>query len=461
METLSPSGVARPDACSARLEACLEVVTRRNESLRALITVDAEGARRQAKRLDAAGFARGSVAGLIVSLKDNIDTAGLRTTSGSRFLSDHVPDRDAEVVHRLRCTQAVILGKANMHEFAFGATSQNPHHGACRNPWDPTRVPGGSSGGSGVAVASGMCEASLGTDTGGSIRIPAALNGVVGLRPTPGRISNRGCMASAPRFDTIGPIARTAVSTALLYEAVAGYDSGDPGSVDKPVEPVAAMATPPLRGRLIGLPRHGFFDRADPEVEAAVRTGLDILVELGARAVIVETDGARETHDAMACVVRADAAAIHRARLETEPESFGADVLARFRLGLATSPDAYAHGLRVLDDWRARVETLFGEVDYILVPTVGFAAPPIRSTDAMHERTHALTEMTFVWSFCGVPAISIPCGFTGHGLPIGMQLIGRPWSEASLLGTAIAYQEVTAHHLRRPPAVEGDQLARA
>ena len=455
----------RPDH-GAEVEACLQAIDAFEPVLHALITVDAQGARATASRLDQEGrggreteATKKGGRGLIVTLKDNIDTAGLRTTAGSRLFFDRVPSEDAEVTRRLRCADAIIVGKANMHELAFGATSQNPHHGSCRNPWNVSCIPGGSSGGSGAAVAAGMCEGSLGTDTGGSVRIPAALTGVVGLRPTLGRISNRGSLPSSPRFDTIGPLARDAVTVARLYEAVAGHDPLDPTSVDQPVERMKDGGGA-LSGRVIAVPHAYFFEGAEPEVAQAVLSALDVLCTLGAVHRAVTLPRAQEAHDRMACVIRADAAAVHRDRLERNPEMFGTDVLARFTLGLKTSAQDYAAGLAEGDRWRATVLEAFDRCDLILTPTVGFGAPEAAGSSDMVERTHALTRMTFVWSFCGLPAISIPCGFTAKGLPIGMQLIGPPWSEAPLLAVAIAYQTVTDFHLRRPSltrrSIEGD-----
>ncbi|WP_174247422.1 amidase, partial [Acidisphaera sp. L21] len=216
----------------ARLDACLARIQQHNPTLRAVITVMEPQAREAVVATSKSG---GALAGTIVSLKDNIDTAGTRTTRGSGFFTDRVPNADATVVSRLRASGAILSAKDNMHEFAFGGTSQNPHHGACRNPWNTDAIPGGSSGGSGSAVAAGFSEISLGTDTGGSIRIPAALNGVTGLRPTVGRVSNHGCMPTAARFDTIGPLARSARLVADAYEVIAGYDPRDPYSVDRPV----------------------------------------------------------------------------------------------------------------------------------------------------------------------------------------------------------------------------------
>ncbi len=426
------------DPAAARVERRLAAIEAYNDRLKALITVDAAGARLQARTQD----------GQIVAVKDNIDVAGLRSTAGSRFFADRIAAEDAACVARLRAAGGIVIGKANLHEFAFGGTSQNPHHGACRNPWDPQAIPGGSSGGSGAAAAAGLCDAALGTDTGGSVRVPAALNGLVGLRPTPGRISNRGVFPVSPRFDTVGPMAPTAEAAAALYRAVAGFDGGDPHSIDRPVE--VWSGGEPLSGARIGLPSSGFFEQSDAEVVEAVHDATAVFAALGARAAPIAVEGASRVHDLMACVIRADAALIHRERLQSQPALFGADVLERLRLGQATSPDAYAAGLAACVRWRAHVAALLQDVDFILTPTVGTTAPPILAAGDVVRRTHDLTRMTFVWSFSETPAISIPCGFSAAGLPIGVQLIAAPWAEARLLAVAAAFQAVTDHHLRRP-----------
>ena len=428
-----------PARAEERVELCLEAVSAHNGRLKALTTVDAAGARRQAKSVD----------GQVVAVKDNIDVAGLASTAGSRFFIDRIADRDAACIERLRRTGGIVIGKANLHEFAFGGTTQNPHLGRCLNPWNTDRIPGGSSGGSAAAAAAGMCEAALGTDTGGSVRIPAAFCGLVGLRPTPGRISNRGAFPISPRFDTIGPLARTARAAQTLYSAVAGHDPSDPGSVDRPVD---VWAGDPLRGATIGMPTGYFFDEVEPDVAAAVRSAGAVMVQLGAAIQPVAIAGAGEAHNTMDSVIRADAFELHKERLATSPQLFGAEVLERLRLGEATTSAEYESGLDACRRWRRAVAALFDDVDFILTPTVGCTAPPIAAPGTTTTRTHRLTRMTFVWSFSETPAISIPCGFSEAGLPIGMQLIGRPWSEARLLAAAEAYQAVTDHHLRRPAA---------
>lgn len=417
-----------------------------NNELRALITtMDAE-ARQQA----AASRGTGPLEGLTVAVKDNIDVAGVPTTAGSAFFSDCVANSDATVSARLRAARAVIVGKANLHEFAFGGTTQNPHHGRCRNPWNPDCIPGGSSGGSGASVAAGMCDVSLGTDTGGSIRIPAALNGVVGLRPTVGRVPNTGSVPVSEQFDTIGPLAYSAREAAAVFEAIAGYDPACEMSVDRPVDSWTSVRARGLHGLRVGVPRSFFFEGIDEEVDTAVRAMFGILSDLGLSVRDVDLPGVEAVHQQMSNVLLCDAAAYHRKRLEESPERFGDDVRERMMIGYETSGIDHAEGQAAQRRWRRQVETLFQSVDLIVTPTVGFAAPRISDSARMIEATRGLTRLTFPWSFAQVPALSLPCGFTREGLPIGAQLVGRYFDEALLFAVADAVQDVTDFHLSRP-----------
>ena len=432
----------------ARLEACFALIEQHNPALRAVITVMASQAR---DAVAASAKSGGALAGTIVSLKDNIDTAGTRTTRGSGFFTGRVPNADATVVTRLRAAGAIISAKDNMHEFAFGGTSQNPHHGACRNPWNTDAIPGGSSGGSGSAVAAGFSEISLGTDTGGSIRIPAALNGVTGLRPTVGRVSNHGCMPTAARFDTIGPLARSARLVADAYEVIAGYDPRDPYSVDRPVEGWRSLHAAGLAGLRIGVPNALIDAEATPEVAALVRKAVDVLQALGAARSDVAFGDIGEVCTSFMTLVQADAAMVHRERIASEPEKFGADVLSRMRLGAAIPVVNYAAALERQQLWRHQLAGVFRNVDLLAMPTVGFGAPLASEAPDMTALTHRLTRLTAPWPYAELPCLSLPCGLTEKGLPIGLQLIGPMWSEAMLLATAIAFQDVTDHHEALPP----------
>jgi aspartyl-tRNA(Asn)/glutamyl-tRNA(Gln) amidotransferase subunit A len=436
------------------LEACLARIDEVEPAIRAFVTVTADAARAEAAAADealAAGRLLGPLHGVPFGLKDNIDTAGVLTTSGSGHFLDNVPAEDAPVVQRLRAAGAVIVGKLTMHELAYGATSQNEHTGACRNPWDTSRIPGGSSGGSGAAVAADEVVASLGTDTGGSVRIPASVNGVTGLRGTFGRVPVRGVFPIAASFDTCGPLARHAIDVARVMSVIAGYDVDDPVSVDVPVPDYTAGIDGGIDGLRVGVPRGFFFAEADPEVEALVRAAAEQLARLGARVEEIDVPGAERTHEAVNIMVRADAYALHRERLAANPERFGSEVLRRLRLAEGISGADYAEAVEAGRVWARTVDRLFDDVDVILTPTASVPAPPADDPD-MIETTRLMTQLTYAWSLSETPAISVPVGLTAAGLPVGMQLAARKWHEATLLRTAYAYQQVTDWHERRPAA---------
>lgn len=436
-----------------KVERQLGQIRRVNDRMRAVTTAMPEEALAKAAALDARSEAdrpAGPLAGLTVSIKDNIDVAGVSSTAGSRFFAERIANSDATVVARLREAEAVLIGKVNLHEFAFGGTTQNPHHGSCRNAWNLDHIPGGSSGGSGASVAAGMCDVSLGTDTGGSIRIPAALNGLVGVRPTVGRVSNHGAFPVSVMFDTIGPLAHTVAEAAAVFEVLAGYDAADEFSIDVPVQSWLSRRGAGLRGTRIGIPRNFFYDGIDPEVNDAVRLAAAQLGELGMHLVDIDVPGAEFVHKQMSDVLLCDAASVHRDRLEKQPELFGADVRERMMIGYGISGLDHAAGLRAQMAWRRQVELLFENVDAIVTPTVGFGAPPVAESQAMIAATRNLTRLTFPWSFAQVPAISVPCGFTSAGLPIGMQVVGRHFDEALLFTIGDAFEAATDHHRKRP-----------
>lgn len=448
-----PAGEEKAMTVTEKVERQIGQIERFNDRVRAIITAMPDEARAAAARLDARaqdGYPGGALSGLTVSVKDNIDVAGVRSTAGSKFFSDRVADSDATVVSRLRETGAVLVGKVNLHEFAFGGTTQNPHHGSCRNAWNLDHIPGGSSGGSGASVGAGMCDVSLGTDTGGSIRIPAALNGLVGLRPTVGRVSNHGAFPVSVMFDTIGPLAHTVGEAAAVFEAIAGYDPADEFSADVPVASWLSRRGAGVNGIRIGIPRNFFYESIDVEVNDAVRKAAGQLGELGAQLVEVDIPGVELVHKQMSDVLLCDAASVHRDRLQQQPELFGADVSERMMIGYGVSGVDHAAGLRAQKLWQRQVELLLENVDVVLTPTVGFGAPPVAESQAMIAATRNLTRLTFPWSFAQVPALSVPCGFTGEGLPIGMQLVGRHFDEALLFALGDAFQAVTDHHRKRP-----------
>jgi aspartyl-tRNA(Asn)/glutamyl-tRNA(Gln) amidotransferase subunit A len=430
----------------------LERIDRLDSAVGAFITVDAERALEQARAADealAAGSSLGPLHGVPLALKDNIDTAGLRTTVGSAFFADRIPDVDAEVTRRLRAAGAVVLGKATLHEFAYGATNQNAHFGPCRNPWDLRRVPGGSSGGSGAAVAAGFCAVALGTDTGGSVRIPAALNGVSALRPSHGRVSNRGVFPITWSFDTVGPIARAVSDLSLVLDVLAGYDAEDANSIAVPTESCTAAVEEGADGLRIGIPRTFFFDDVDADIVALVRASADVLADLGAEVEEIDLFGAETAVDAATTIIRSDAFAIHRQRLAEHPETFGADVRRRLMLGEAITAAEYAEQRQQGRLWRRTVEQAFETFDLILTPSTGTVAPLADSE--MIETTQRLVKLTYGWSLAGLPALSVPCGFSATGMPVGMQLAAARFREPTLCRAGAAYQRATDWHLHEPP----------
>jgi aspartyl-tRNA(Asn)/glutamyl-tRNA(Gln) amidotransferase subunit A len=437
------------------LERHLAAIEAQDARLRAFITVAPETARRDAARVDqalAAGRAPGALGGCVVSIKDNIDVAGLPTTRGSAARFRTQPTVDATVCARLRAADAVIIGKVNLHEFAFGGTTQNPHHGPCRNPWDPERIPGGSSGGSGASVAAGMCTASLGSDTGGSIRIPAALNGVVGLRPTVGRVPNTGSTPVSPRFDTIGPLAHEVSTVAAVFEAIAGHDPTDVISVARPVDSFLAAVGRGARGLRIGLPRSFFFDDLHPDLGRCLDEARRLYQSLGVDLIEIDLPDAPAIQSVMSPMLLADAADFHRVALEDPASGLGEDIRERLTIGYRATGIDYARAMRMKERWAQALDDTFRQVDCILTPTVAGPAPLAEQSRAMILATRDLTRFTFVWSFAEVPSLSVPCGFTADGLPLGMQLVGRWWDEARLLALGHAFQRETDYHLRRPSA---------
>ncbi|MGH2378707.1 MAG: amidase, partial [Candidatus Limnocylindria bacterium] len=395
-------------------------------------------AARAADRARAAG-ASGRLFGVPVALKDLFDTAGVRTTAGSKIFADRVPGQDAEVVRRLLGEGAIVVGKTNLHEWAFGVTTQNPHFGPTRNPWDLSRIPGGSSGGSAAALAAGLCYGALGSDTGGSVRIPASLCGIVGLKPTYGRVSLRGTVPLAWSLDHAGPMARTVRDVALMYVAVLGFDDRDPSSVERASEDPLAEIEEGVRGLRLGLPRQHFFDAVDPEVASAVRRAAGVLEREGA--VVEEMDLPRtdELLPAQTAIIGTEAAAFHRDRIRERPEDFGADVLARLRRGEGVAGPDYALARRTQLEIRHAWSEVLRAYAGVLTPTTAVAAPLAEGQDAL-EQAARLTARTSPFNLTGLPAMSVSCGLTSEGLPIGLQIAGGPWTERVVLRIARAYE---------------------
>ncbi len=434
------------------VRACLDRITRHDRELGAFITLTADSALDEAKRADADlanGHDRGPLHGIPIALKDLYDTAGVRTTGGSRIYGDRVPEKDSAVVETLRSAGAVFLGKLNLHEWALGVTNQNPHFGPACNPWDISRIPGGSSGGSAVAVASGFCFMSPGSDTGGSIRIPASLCGVAGLKPTYGRVSLRGAIALSWTLDHAGPLARTVGDLALALHAIARHDPLDPSSADIATEDYASGVEDGAAGVRIVIPTNHFFDEIDPEVDAAVREAARVLTSLGASVTEMALPRAELLAPTQRAILLTDAAAVHREHLRERAADIGADVLTRLRTGQTFTGTDYAQARRDRDELRREWLAVLREQDVILSPTTPITAPSRDGQDAV-AAAQRLTANTSPFNLTGLPAISVPCGFSEAGLPIGLQLAAGPWREGLLLRVARAYEHATPWHERQP-----------
>ena len=424
--------------------ACYRQIERLNPTLNAFITVIPP------EQLTLSEDAHGKpLFGIPLAVKDLYNTKGIRTTSGARFFADHIPQEDAYVVQKIKQAGAQIIGKANTHEIALGVTNNNPHFGACRNPWDITRTPGGSSGGSAVAVATGMALAAIGTDTGGSIRIPAALCGVVGFKPTYGRVSLRGILPLSWNLDHAGPIARKVEDAALMLQVMGGYDELDPSTVKTLPGDYSSHLRDTMKERKIALAVGDYIEESDPEILEAVRKAAEILKEQGASIKEVNMDFLREAAVANALMTQADGAAFHRDRMKEHPDWFGADVRLRLETGAAFTSSEYILARRTQSEIRRKCELLFDEYDALLLPTTPIPAPVLEGEDAL-ERARQLTRFTAPFNLTGMPALSIPCGFTKDSLPIGLQIVSRAWNEAGVLRTGYAFQESTEWHMQSP-----------
>ena len=445
--------IARGEISSEELtQAHLDRISRLEPQLNCFITQIPEAALQRAREMDSEsrnGASRGPLHGIPIALKDLFETRGVRTTAGSLFFADWVPDENGEIVERLDAAGAVNLGKLNMHEIALGVTNNNLHFGACRNPWDLYRSPGGSSGGSGAALAAGMCMGSMGSDTGGSIRIPASLCGVVGLKPTYGRVSLRGMVPLSWNLDHPGPMARRVRDAAIILQIVAGYDPGDPASVDTPVPDYLVQLDGNVRGWRVALAEDSFFTKADAEITSAVLEAAEVFASLGAQVTPLEFPSAYEAARDNGLLVTSDAAAFHKDRRTEQPEKFGEDICQRLEMGAAFSSSEYSLARRNQAFLRRKFELFFSEYDLLLTATTPIPAPPLEGPDAV-DQAHTLTRFTAPFNMTGLPAISLPCGFTDQGLPVGLQIVTRPWGETALLRAAQAYESATDWHKRRP-----------
>jgi aspartyl-tRNA(Asn)/glutamyl-tRNA(Gln) amidotransferase subunit A len=437
-----------------RLDACLAAVDVWQKPTNAYITLTADAARAKARAVDAAtaaGKSFGLLHGLPIAIKDNLDTAGVRTTSGSLFFEHHRPNVDATVVAKLERAGAIMVGKATMHEVAFGVRSFNPITGQARNPYDLTRVPGGSSGGSGIVVATGMAEAAIGTDTGGSIRLPSAINGITGLRPTTGRVSNNGCLPVSLSHDTIGPMARTAAECALIFAVIAGYDPKDPTSEDRPLENFLPALGEGIAGVRIGVPQNHYLEGCSADVIEAYQRSLRTLESLGARLVDVEVPGAADIQNDASVMIYSDACQLHAERLGDE-KRWGAQTIERMKIGLGFTSRDYARVVRLREIWKRTLVGVFDQVDILASPTLIDEPPPIEDGKSLQGTTISVTKNTYCGAFGCLPGLSVPNGRSRNGLPLALQLEAPWWREPLLLRAGHAFQQATDWHEMRPRA---------
>lgn len=431
-------------------EACFHQIERLNPTLNAFITVcDSATLNPQPSEQTIPFALANALRGIPIAVKDLFDTAGLRTTAGSKFFTDNIPDSDAFVIEKLKQAGATLMGKTNTHEIALGVTGNNPHYGTAHNPWNTDLIPGGSSSGSAIAVATGMALGALGTDTGGSIRIPASLCGVVGFKPTYGRVSTRGVFPLSWNLDHVGPLTTCVRDAALLLQVISIYDAVDPGSIKMITGDYLGHLVDDIQGKKVTLGVGEFVESADPEVLNAVRDAAKVFESLGCKVQEVNTSWMREAALANATMTRSDGAAVHRDRLRENPEMFGEDVLRRLQEGAKTTSTEYALARRTQAEVKKRCELFFEAQDFLIVPSTPIAAPAIAGNDAV-EQAARLTRFTAPFNLAGLPAISIPCGFTKDGLPIGLQIISKAWGDAKVLNMAYAYEQATDWHKQRP-----------
>jgi aspartyl-tRNA(Asn)/glutamyl-tRNA(Gln) amidotransferase subunit A len=434
-------------------QASLHDIERLNPALNAFITVMTESALASARVAEAEilrGHWLGPLHGIPVALKDLIDTAGVRTTAASAVHEHRVPCEDAEVVRRLRQAGAIILGKNNLHEFAYGGSSLVSYFGAVHNPWDLGRIAGGSSGGSAAAVAARVTLAAIGTDTAGSIREPAALCGCVGLKPTYGRVSSRGVIPLSTSLDHVGPLTTTVMDTAIVLQAIAGYDPADSTSADIPVADYPAGLQESVKCLRVGVPRAYFFDDLDPETSTAIEHAID-----GIRTLVGQVKEIQLEVPADRTLQLAESYAYHAESVAKNPELYQPETLRRIRTGEKVSAAEYIKRRGDLEVARRNIRNAFADVDVLVTATMPMPAPSIAnlkaSPDALRPAELKLLRNTRPFNVWGLPAISIPCGFTQAGLPIGLQIAGPHWGEDLVLRLAHAYEQATAWHKRHCP----------
>jgi aspartyl-tRNA(Asn)/glutamyl-tRNA(Gln) amidotransferase subunit A len=445
-------------------ELFLRRIERHDPALNAFLTVTAGPALAAARRAEkqllhhrSSRLEHSALLGIPITLKDNIWTRGIRSTAGSKILRDFIPSDDSTVARKLARAGAILLGKTNLNEFAYGIDGANVHYGAVHNPWGLDRISGGSSAGSAAAIAAGLCAASIGTDTGGSIRVPSALCGTVGLKPTFGRVSVFGTMPLAPSFDHIGPIARSVADATLLLCLIAGRDPLDPTSSPKHVKDYRGALRKPLRKFQLGRPREIYWEKLNPEVRRAAEAAVRAMEERGAVVKEVSLPHLKQSRDAATDISLAEALHVHEKAgyFPAQAADYGEEVRQRIESGGKVRAVRYLAGFDVRKRLLAEFDAAFQSVDAIVAPTVPVPAPPIGAESVRVDGEEIDTRRLLVGhsrpaNFTGLPAISIPCGFTRDGLPIGLQLIGRAFDETTLLRIAYSYESANEWRGRRP-----------
>jgi aspartyl-tRNA(Asn)/glutamyl-tRNA(Gln) amidotransferase subunit A len=427
----------------------IEAIDPRLEAYVSVFYEEALAAARGAEEEIAASGPRGSLHGIPVAIKDLYDLEGSPTLAGSRVREGHVATADSAVVGRLRAAGAIFVGKTVTHEFGTGVTSP-----PTRNPWDLDRVPGGSSGGSGAAVAAALCLAATGTDTAGSIRIPAAANGVVGLKPTFGRVSKRGIVPLAWSLDHAGPLARTVLDAALMLNAMAGYDPADPCSIDEPVPDLTDGIEGGVAGLRIGVARNWFTDHVEPYVEEARQGVARVLEDLGATIEEVEVPHLDKAMDVHSAIISAEASAYHQPMLRSSPERYRRGTRAFLEAGQLVAATTYLNAQRARELVRRGFRQAFSACDTVLVPALpatagAFGSRKVRVNGVEEDITSSYIRPSIPANLSGLPALSLPCGFHA-GLPLGLQILGKPLDERTVLRVGHAYEQATRHHLERP-----------
>jgi aspartyl-tRNA(Asn)/glutamyl-tRNA(Gln) amidotransferase subunit A len=431
--------------------ACLNRIERLDPVLKAFITVTAESALQEAQTAEeeiSRGNWKGPLHGIPLAVKDLLETAGVRTTAASAVLEDYIPEHDAHVVYRLKAAGAVLLGKLNLHEFAYGGSSMISHFGIVRNPWDPAHITGGSSSGSAAAVAAALCYGAIGTDTAGSIRLPATCCGIVGLKPTYGLVSARGVIPLSWSYDHVGPMARTVVDSALLLQVIASYDPQDFYCQKFPAVHYPAAMEEPTSSLRLGTPQD-FWREIDVEIETAVNAAVKMLGRLtaGVQEINLSTDVDRT-------VVRCEPYVFHQRYLPQHEKKYHPETLRRIRTGADVTAVEYVEKYRELLLSRREILRLFEQIDLVVTPTCPVLPPSIAELEAapqnLRKKEMVMLRNTRPFNGLGLPAISVPCGFSQSGLPIGLQIAGAPGAEDKVLALARAYQQETDWHKRKP-----------